>query len=299
MRLARPASLALAGAALLLSAAAAADETANARALYDQGSAAYNAGDFARAAALLADADAAQPNPLVLGLAIGASLEADDAVLGEDLALRADARGATGKLADLVVKAHGKFQAKVGRVRIVCREGHACVAHLGSMHWGGGELHAVAPGILDMVFDGSPAHVRIMVNAGKVADLLQPVPARALPPPEATTEPAPPPEEPKTEPPPSGGGLSPAVFWTGFAITAGLGIATGIAGGITASDHSTFEMTPSQANANAGTSAQTATNGLLVATAVSAAITLTIGVFFTHWHDPKPKPPALAGTFVF
>src|SRR5580692_9436948 len=51
---------------------AVADGKADARALYDQGAAAFDAGDYPRAASLLADADAMAPNATVLKLALGA-----------------------------------------------------------------------------------------------------------------------------------------------------------------------------------------------------------------------------------
>jgi hypothetical protein len=295
----------LPAALLLVPAIARADETASARALYDQGSAAYNAGDFARAAALLADADAAAPNPMVLGLAIGASLDAGDAVLGEDLALRADARGATGDLSDAASRAHARFQAKVGRVRIVCAEGDGCAARLGSMRWNGGEVHAVAPGIVDVVFDEETSHLRIAVGAGKVVDLVQPAPARPVPTRALAASPLPPPPvvaspvEGAVRHEGGGRGLSPAWFWVGVAVTAGGGIVVGASGADTTSLHGAFLTKPTVATQNAGESAQLRTNVVLGATIASAVVTATLGVFFTRWRAAPTSASALSGCIVF
>jgi hypothetical protein len=281
---------------LVASATARADDTANARGLYDQGSAAYNAGDFPRAAALLADADAIAPNPIVLGLALSAALGASDAVLGEELALRADARSATGKLAEDAARAHSRFQAKVGRVRIVCARGLPCTARLGSMRWTDGELHAVAPGIVDVVFDGASSHVRITVAAGKVVDLLQPVvdvPAVPIAPA------APEPMRDTPEKQHGGGGLSPGWFWGGVALTAGLAVGTGVSGANVVTLHQDFVANKNADSASDGLAAQTRTNVLIGATVVSAVATTAVGIFLTRWHVAPTYAAALSGHYVW
>lgn len=242
---------------------------------------------------------------MVLGLAIGASLEAGDAVLGEDLALRADARGATGDVSDAASRAQARFQAKVGRVRIVCAEGDACVARLGSMRWKGGELHAVAPGIVDVVFDGETSHVRIVAGAGKVVDLVQPAPAP--PPPRlalaASPLPAPPgvatsmDETVRHEG--AGRGLSPAWFWIGVGVTASVGIVAGASGANTSSLHGAFLAKPTEATQSAGESAQLRTNVVLGVLIASAVATATLGVFFTRWRAAPFSASALSGCIVF
>jgi hypothetical protein len=272
---------------------AGADETASARALYDQGSAAYNSGDFARAAALLGDADAAAPNAMVLGLAIGAAIEAGDAVLGEDLALRADARGASGDLRDTVDRAHQRFQARVGRVRIVCARGSECAAHLGSMRWLGGELHAVAPGIVDVVFEGGASHVRISVGAGQVSDLVEPPPpiGPSLVPSSAAVAA----EAPRHE----ARGVSPVWFWGGVVVSAGLAVGAGISGANTHALHDDFLVAPSQATASAGQSAENRTN-VLVGTAIAGAVATTVlGIWFTRWHKAPASSTVLSGRIAF
>jgi hypothetical protein len=289
----------LGASSLLVSTSASADETANARALYDQGSAAYNSGDFARAAALLAEADSAAPNPMVLGLAIGASVEAGDAVLGEDLALRADARGGAADLSAAATRAHALFQARVARVRIVCAAGRAeraerdCVASLGPMRWKGGELHAAAPGIVDVVFDGGASHVRIAVAAGKVADLVQP------PPSVAPLAPALLAHSPLVKETPRPSGISPAWFWGGLAVTAGLAIGAGVSGANTHSLHDDFLASPSQNLESEGESAQRRTNILIGAAVVSAAATATVGLLLTRWRAAPVSVATLSGPFLW
>jgi hypothetical protein len=267
-------------AVLLASLSARADGTADARALYYQGAAAFDAGDFARAAALFADADALSPNPTVLQLALGASLKAGDAVLGEDLALRADARGATDRLAEMAGQAHARFETKVGRVRIVCIRSTPCVAHIGSMQWAGGETHAVAPGIVDVSFDGAASHVRVEVAAGRVTDLVQPRAAAPSP----LTDKAPERDAtPRTDQP---GGLPPAVFWGGVVLTAGLGAATTVSGLDAQARRNDFLAARTPDNQSAGQAAEVRTNVLLAGAIVCAVATATVGLFFTRWRSP-------------
>jgi hypothetical protein len=301
-RPARPARLALPAAAVALGllpwSPARADGKSDARALYEQGAAAFNAGDYPRAASLLADADGLAPNPTVLRLALGASLRADDAVLGEDLALRADARSGPPDVTDLATRAHERFRARVGRVRIVCRTGASCAARLGTMRWLGGEMHAVAPGIVDVAFDEAPAHLRVAVAAGTVATLVQPPAVQdvgmPLPSPVALGSPRPPPDA----VPPAGGagqGLPPAVFWVGVALTGALGAATVVSGVDTQERRDQFLASRTLANQSAGESAVVRTNVLLGGAIVSAAATAVLGVFFTRWRTEAAVVSSLSG----
>jgi hypothetical protein len=267
-----------------------ADGKADARALYDQGAAAFDAGDYPRAASLLADADAMAPNATVLKLALGASLRADDGVLSEELALRADGRGASPELADLSARAHQRFRTKVARVKVSCQRARPCAAHLGTSRWLGGETHAVAPGAVDVLFDEAGAHVRLEVSAGQVAEVVEPHPS--APPgtsPTAAVLVGPPVDG------TNGGGLPSVVFWGGVALTACLTGAT-IASGVDAqARRDQFLAARTLANQSAGESAEVRTNVLLVGAVASAAATAVLGIFFTRWRATPVIMSSLSG----
>jgi hypothetical protein len=257
-----------------------ADDTIEARDLYAQGASAYDGGDYARASNLLAKADALAPNATTLELALNAVLRTEDAVLGEDLALRADARGGSSELADFARRAHARFQPNVGRVRVVCAGEHKCTAKVGSATWFGGEIHAVTPGLVDASFDDRSAQAR--VSAGAQVDLVEPARVVIAPPP-----PTPPPvlraipeEKPRAR------GITPAVFWTGFALTAIAGGATIASGLDTRSIHDGFEASPSLDAQSRGKDAELRTNVLLGSTIGLGVATLAIA-FFTQWHGRR------------
>jgi hypothetical protein len=272
-----------------------ADAKADARALYDQGAAAFDAGNYPRAASLLADADAMAPNATVLKLALGASLRTDDGVLGEDLALRADARGDSRELMDLSARVHQRFRAKVARVKVLCREGRACPAHLGTTRWLGGETHAVAPGVVDVLFDEAGSHVRVEVGAGQVGEVSEPPPPGALGASVAAAAPGTPPDTTQGSSSSGAGGLPSVVFWGGVALTACLTGAT-IASGIdTQERRDQFLAARTVANQSAGESAEVRTNVLLVGAVASAAATAALGIFFTRWHASPAIMSSLSG----
>ncbi len=264
-------------AVFLLARSAFADGEVNeARDLYAQGAAAYDAGDYARAASLLAKADALGPNATTLELALNAVLRTDDAVLGEELALRVDVRGGSSELADFARRAHGRFQPNVGRVRVVCAGDHKCTAKVGANTWSGGEIHAVTPGAVDATFDERSAQAR--VAPGAQVDLVEPsrvVIAPPTPPPSVLG--VVPEEKPRSR------GVTPAVFWTGFALTAIAGGVTIASGVDTASIHGAFVTSPSVDTQSRGRDAELRTNVLLGSTLGLGVATLAIA-FFTQWH---------------
>lgn len=266
------------GAIFFVAASAHADPVADARDLYDRGAHAYDTGDYAVAAGLLARADALAPNETALKLAIGSALRTEQAVLGEELALRADVRGGSSELADVARQAHDRFQPKVARVRVVCAGESKCVAHVNGAEWRGGEVHATTAGRLDATFDDHP--VRVEGIAGAQIDLAEP-----LPPPLVSTTPlvqslvvAP-----RVEQPHHGSGLSPAAFWIGTALTLVAGGFT-IASGIDTADiHRGFVAAPSIDGQLRGESAQLRTNVLAGSTIAVGVASLVIGLFFTRW----------------
>jgi hypothetical protein len=225
---------------------------------------------------LLARADALAPNATTLELALNAVLRTNDAVLGEDLALRVDARGGSSELADFARRAHARFQPSVGRVRVVCAGDRKCVAKLAGATWNGGEIHAIMPGDVEATFDDRAAHAH--VEAGAQVDLVEP--ARVV---IATPPPPPPVLRSIPEERPRSRGITPAVFWTGFALTAIAGGAT-IASGIdTASIHSAFETSPSTSAQSRGEDAQLRTN-ILAGSTIGLGVATLVIAFFTQWH---------------
>jgi hypothetical protein len=91
-----------------------------ARDAYERGAEASARGDHAAAARELALADEIAPNPVALEAALEASIDADDAARGMELAARAEARGEPGRVAELARKARARFSGRVGRVKILC-----------------------------------------------------------------------------------------------------------------------------------------------------------------------------------
>lgn len=270
MRSRSVASAALAG-ALLVARSAAADD---AKTLYDRAAAAYDAHDFASAASLFARADALAPDPTVLRLALAAAIQADDAVLGENLVLRAYGRAGTPELVAVEDEARRRFEPRVARVRVVCAsDDPKCVARVGAVTLGGGDEHAFAPGSVEIDF-GHRGKLRLGAVAGARLDAVQPaalapVPARAG----------------AERPEPSG--LSPAWFVVGMVATAALGGVTIASGVDTASRHDAFVANPNANLQAAGEDAQLRTNILLGGTIGLAAITVLVGVLATRWSHAR------------
>jgi len=253
-----------------------------AREAYSQGAAAYEAHDFARASTLLAQADELLPNPVVLKLALAASLQADDPVVGMALVLRAEKRAVDGSLADLAHDGRGRFEGRVGLVRVACAGHRRCRAHVGAQAAGDGERIVAAPGAVEVVFDEPVRTVHVTVAAKTTTDAVEP----ALPPVHTASQPAPPPAR---EP----SGLSPAFFWAGAGASAILGGLTGVSALDGKSQHDEFLLaarrTPDAKDR--GQDAETRTNVLLAATLITAAATSVVGLFFTRWH----RVPQAAG----
>lgn len=128
------------------------DERVRAREAYDRGAAAHERGDHAAAARELARADALVPNRVTLEAALGAALDADDALLGMELCARSE-RAPTGEaLAALVQKARSRFASRVGKVRLVCAD--ACAPVLDGKPVDPGRALFVEPGRHALLFLG-------------------------------------------------------------------------------------------------------------------------------------------------
>ncbi len=112
------------GLALLACAPAArADDvtSAEARAVYDEGTRAFDRGDFETAARAYARADEILPSPTALRAALDAAVDAHDANLAMTLTLRASSRPADADLATSVEKARRAFALSMGVIIATCR----------------------------------------------------------------------------------------------------------------------------------------------------------------------------------
>lgn len=208
---------------------------AGARAAYDAGTKAHEAGHFSEAARAFAEADRLAPNDVALGAALDDALLANDAPLLAELAERAEPRRA---LAKSVAKARTQMKGRVGGIRVVCgRSGAVTVdrvaIHFPSTVWLAPGLHTVAWTFPDTV--STLQSVELPADAvvtASCAVALAPLPGAGEKAPAAsekiappTAEPAPPRAPAPSEPPaPAPRGLSPAYFVGAAAATVGVGI---------------------------------------------------------------------------
>ncbi|MDB4942417.1 MAG: hypothetical protein JWP97_1951 [Labilithrix sp.] len=279
---------------MLVPALAAAQATnADVRAEYDAGARAYEAKDFARAAALFAHADEVSPNPLVLKLALAAATQAEDPVLAMTLVLRAEARAVDGSLADVAKHARGRFARRVGMLRVSCFAHGACQASVGPRRASDGQMLVVTPGEVEAVVasEGRSAVVRATVPARSVVDLVEPAPAASPAPAPAAAPIGPAPAPVAAEPRPSAraSGVSPVFFWAGVAATAVLGGVAVASGVDTVAKHDAYVASRTAADRDQGVRAEERTNVLLLGAAGVALVTGVLGVFFTRWRGADAK----------
>jgi hypothetical protein len=258
-----------------------------ARDAYERGKKAYEAKDYAAAAAHFARADEISPNPSALESGLTAVLDSNAARLGAELARRADDRHATGKVAELARQAHQRFDGQVARVRLVCAS-EDCHATIGDRTLKSGEWLLVDPGPIDVEISGHEGTetIHLEVAPGRVTDAVEPAKVvKAPPPPPVVVEPQPPAR--------SSDGISPAVFFTGLTVTTilgGLTVASAVDAGNLRQD---FLDHRSAETRDAGQSAVTRTNTLLIGTAAFAVATGII-LYFTRWHRAEePKAAAV------
>lgn len=263
------------------------EERSDARAAYDDAARAYEAKDFARAAQGFARADALAPNALALKLALAAALQANDPLLAEELAARAESRDTSTDVQELARRAHRFAADRVGRIRLVCARPGGCVATIGDRKVHDGETAVVARGLVDVVITSSldrTTPVQVDVTVGGVVTLEEPGAADASRPSFGPTSSAP-----GEGSRPSSGGLSPAWFWIGVGITAASTGGT-IASGVDAnSRYDDFEALRTEAARDTGRAAELRTNVLLGTTIAFAVATGIIGVWLTKWsagHSP-------------
>lgn len=310
LRLAAPLRcVALSGALFLLGAHAhAADDEkrAQAKEAYDRGVDAHKHGEMARAAKEFAAADALSPSPQALQAALDAAIAADDVALGAELLERAKREPATPGLASSITAATMKFDARAGRIKIVCPANATCSAKVDEAPVGVGRVVWVPIGqrTVSVQVEG-----RSSIN--KVVDVNAETPQEIVAGKELTTRPGNFASDPSASAAPTSGhrsmqreGLSPVVFYAGAGITVALAAFTTYLMIHTSSVHGDFEdksCTKLQTKectdlADSGKSSQSAANVALVFTGVAALATVAIGVGFVNWRGSKS---AARNPFVF
>jgi hypothetical protein len=239
--------------------------------LYDQGAAAYDAGDYDRALRALREADALAPNDIVLQLALQAALQSTQPVTAMDTAERAERRSA--KFPQLRQRIHQRFARDVGRVRVVCR---SCRPSIDGAPATPGVARFVSLGQHEVsAFSGGRVRsYSVHVNAGAVSEL-------------RIDESAPPAQRTLAEP--GRGGVSPAWFWLGVGVTAAVAGGTALSALDTRDRHEAFERAPTERNAEAGRGSQRRTNWLAAGSALAAAGTAVVGIVVVDWGGARER----------
>jgi hypothetical protein len=268
---------------------------AQARDSYDRGAAAYDAKDYARAAAELARADELVPNATVLELALQAAVRAHDAPTAMELVERVEKRvPESAPLYAHARAARSKLARDAATITPVCPapvvfctatiDGR--LAPIAGRRWVRPGEHAV-----EMTADGAPEKQTVTVTAGGSVEV-KPTPAPTKPP-APVAAPAPTPaaapvvhKEMAAGPAPSqrrDSGLTPVWFWVGTAVTVGVGAATVWSGLDTQSKHDAFAAHPTLETQGDGRDAQLRTNILGVVAAACGVTTAALGIFAVSW----------------
>lgn len=286
---------------LLIAAPAAAEDDATreqAKEAYDRGLDAHKHGEMARAAKEFAAADALSPSPQALQAALDAAMDADDVALGAELLERAKREPATPGLASSITAATMRFNARAGRLRIVCAAQASCSAKV--------DESPVAVGRVLWVPIGSrtvSVQVEGRSSINKVVDINAEIPVEVTAGKELTARPATQGMDATTgsaRTSSSSGqtereGLSPVVFYAGAGVTVALAAFTTYLMVHTSSVHGEFDdkkcgrVQSKECTdlADSGKSSQSAANVALVFTGVAALATIAIGVGFVNWRGSK------------
>ncbi|MDB4943938.1 MAG: hypothetical protein JWP97_3472 [Labilithrix sp.] len=264
---------------LLLTGTARADETADARAEYDAGAAAYDRRDYATAARRFALADEHAPNPRVLQLALVAAWLAPEPALGMNLVERDERRngGSDPAHADLARKLRARYERILGRVKPTCPA--PCEASVDGVRAEPGQDLWVTAGVHEVrlvVGDRPPVVQRADVAAGARVTVAPPVLEEEAP------RPAPASTASLTGETAGPHATSAVPFWIGVAATTAAVTVAGILTAVVIDRHDDFVTRPSAATARAGDAAQDRARGAWVVSGVLAAGTLAIGVG-TYW----------------
>lgn len=272
--------------------AVAAEPTLQARESYAEGARAYDAQDYASAAARFADADELSPNLIALKLALISATRSDNATLAMTLVRRAQGRQLDDETRNLVGDAQQRFSHRVALVRVHCRT-EACHARVAGRSTRDGELTVVLPGEVRVEFGrGANIQARLVeVAPEQTVDVLEPANPLMTPPLLRTEVPLAKPQQlpvfratPAAVRPVS---LPRGFFWGGVALTGALGAATAFSGIDALSKRERFEKNRNVETRASAQSAVERTNWLLGGALVSGAITAVVGVFFTDTARPR------------
>lgn len=257
--------------------ASAQEERSDARTAYDDAAKAYEARDFKRAAEGFAKADALAPNALALKLALAAAVQADDPVLAEELAVRAESRDASADVQEMARNAHRLAKGRVGKIEIACAAPSApCVAQIGARELRHGQTAIAARGPVTVTFTsagGKTTTETVIVAADTTTRANEPAfaPAKI----ERLEHPA---DRPRAR-----SGLDPAFVWIGAGLTVALAGVTVVSGLDANARHDDFVAARTTSSRDTGQAAELRTNVLLGSTIVVAAVTGVIGLWFTRW----------------
>jgi len=244
---------------------------------YDQGSKAFDEGDFATAARQYARADALAPHPIALRWAIVASVRAGDPVLAMTLVDRADERKPDASLDKAVTEAREAFASRVASLAVRCPPRVSCQARVDGSEVRTGDRVYYLPGTHRVEIDakGTVTDRWIDLAGGQSSEVIGDAPP---PPPAPRARPAP---RKPIEPEPEGG--SPAWFGVTLGITAVLGGVTIWSGVDTLQRHDDYLAAPTPDGYDDGRDAQLRTNILLGATSAAAVATFFVGLFAVQW----------------
>jgi hypothetical protein len=259
-----------------------------ARAAYDRGAAAYDAGDYKLAASELTRADDLAPNDVALELALKAAVKADDARLAMALSRKADARQATGALAAARDAARTKMAARTGQVLVGCAAGTFCTATMDAAPYPVGSAQYVLVGDHRVVIDTNGrkeayavrvdpfAAIDVVAKGGALVSAVTP-----------SSDAVRPDERPKQS-----GGLGPGWFIGAASLTTLLGAAATVSAIDLGTKHDVFVASPSERGSLDGEDAQVRTNVLIGVASVSLVATAVLGIFFTRWTAERPASSA-------
>lgn len=273
------------------SGAAMAQDTDDARAVYDLGVAAHGRGDYVEAAKLFARADALMPNDTALLAAIEAAIQAEDGVLAMTLVDRTATRPPNPRVQRAAADARAKFGQSTGRLVVRCLGPIRCDLLVDGIEAKVDQSVWVRAGNRDVVasFAGERVTKSVEVAAGRETVMEIEAPEKTAPaseptPPAPAPAPNPEPSYPPPQQPESDSVLASPWFWVGAGLTATLAAASVWSAIDVSNQHDDFTSDGcDRANragcsdaADDGKSAQLRTNLLLGATALAGAATVAI-----------------------